>query len=813
MTVLTDRYRPRRFLDIVGQPGLVKWMKAQIRSRQPKPVLINGPFGTGKTSAGLIYARAILCSCPDDGEPCGTCGNCREFGDRGERSPNVTLFKCGETSTVEEIRGLLNIARHSPLAADWRVLLLDEAHVLSPRASQALLDITEYPPKWAVFILMTTNRDNLPPALLSRLTVKDLELVKQQHALRFMADICNREKIKFEIAGLELIFAAVGGHPRKLLRELEQVGLLGDITESAVRAILRLDFDERLAGYASALLAGDLSRQLNLIEDWPETPARKLAVLHQFMTSVYLTGVRRLDREDPLMRTIADKVRDQLVDGFAGISDRLRLGPDALWQDALAVLDPGEHLTASQLAMILSRLDRLLQKPIGGGDNNGHKGNSERLSSARPNRRLRVRSGFDAASTGDDSRGRRWKPSVVGTTMVGIAAASATPGSERSVQDRGLSDASSVAREGHETGQENPSRRILAWREVQPFWDIGSFLPQQFGLLFNLRLTVNHGALGIPDHHEGAKFVSDLTDELGGRIAYWDPGASYHWVYRHEADRVGNLVSRILLSVPDHLRQDGLDWLCRFVARRRVSAVVRDSSCLATGGSEAPVRLREVHQPRENDDSRAMQTGGAGERLVDGGERGSFIAAHRRPLLVAHRSGSDHDARLRFHWQGIRALSRCLDPTLAERDEKGARRALVDLLKIPPRWLGEIGNVRTVQGMGASKHLTHRARKSVAHGDMSLLSALRERAWSHLDSGWEIAERRARRAERERRDNAIAQVRLRFAGDDELSIARRAEELRALQASFDPNPKAWRRAWNGWWQTPVGKTGARSGRV
>lgn len=812
MTVLTDKYRPRRFRDIVGQPGLVEWMKAQIRSRQPKSVLINGPFGTGKTSAGLIYARAILCSRPDDGEPCGTCGSCREFGDRGERSPNVTLFKCGETSTVEEIRELLEIARHPSFIADRRALLLDEAHVLSPRASQALLDIIEYPPSWAVFILMTTNKDNLPPALLSRFTVKGLELVKQRDALRFMADICNQEKIKFEMAGLELIFAAVGGHPRKLLRELEQVGMLGGVTESAVRAVLRLDFDERLAGYASALLAGDLNQQLNLIEDWPETPARKLAVLHQFMTSVYLTGVRHLDRDDPLMCTIADKVKDQLVDGLAGVSGRLRLGPDALWQDALAVLDPREQLTASQLAMILSRLDRLLQEPIGGGDNNGHKGNSDKSSSAHSNRRLRVRSGVNAACIGDDSRGRRWKPGVVGTIMVGIDASSATSGPERSVQDRGLSDASSVAREGHETGQENPSLRYLAWRAVRPFWEIGSFLPQQFGLLFNLRLTVNHGALGIPDHSEGAKLVSDLTDELGGRIAYWEPGASYHWVYRHEADRVGNLVSRILLSVPDQLRQDGLDWLWRFVARRRSSAVVRDSLCL-TRGTEAFVRLREVHKRRENDDSHAMQTGGADERLVDGGESDSFIVPPRRPLLVAHRSGSDQDARLRFHWQGIRALSRCLDPALAERDEEGARRALVDLLKIPRLWLGEIGNVRTVQGMGASKYLTHRARKSVALGNMSLLSALRERAWSHLDSGWEINEHRARRAERERRDNAIAQVRLRFAGDDELTIARRTEELRALQASFDPNPKTWRRAWSGWWQTPVGKTGGRSGRM
>lgn len=810
MVVLTEKYRPRRFRDIVGQPRLVPWMKAQIRSGQPGSVLINGPFGTGKTSAGLIYARAILCSRPDEGEPCGTCGSCREFGDRGERSSNVTLFKCGETSTVEEIRELLNIAKHAPFAADRRVFLLDEAHVLSLRASQALLDITERPPSWAVFILMTTNKDNLPPALLSRFTVQELELVKQPEALGFMADICKQEAIEFEVAGLQLIFAAAGGHPRKLLRELEQIRGVGDVTESAVRIALHLDFDERLSGYTSALLAGDLSQQLNLIEDWPETPARKLAVLHQFMTSAYLTGVRRLDRDDPLMRTISDQVRSQLVDGFAGVSDRLRLEPDALWQDALAVLDPREHLTASQLTMILNRLDRLIQKPAGDRDNKDHKANREKLSLSRPNRRLRVRSGFDADSTGDDPPGKRRKRSLVRTTTVGIGEATAAPGSARRAQGREACDVNSVAGEEHAAAEANPSRRYLAWPQVQPFWEIGSFLPQQFGLLFNLRLTVNHRTLGISDHRDGARLVSDLTHDLGARLEYWEPGSSYHWVYRHEGDRTGGLVSRILLSIPDHLSEDAIGWLYRFAARRTPTSLARNPSSKESSGQEAHVRPPAAPERREDDDSHAIQTDVADERLLDRGDGDAMSATRLRPLLIAYRLQNNRDARVRFHWQGIRALSRCLDPDLSERDEKGEKRALADLLGIPKRWRAAVGDVATVQGMGASKHLTHRARKIVANGDMGILSALRERAWSHLDNGWEVTEHRARRAERERRDNALALVSLRFAGDDELSTARRKEELQALESSFDPNPKSWRRAWNGWWQTPVSKTKGRS---
>jgi hypothetical protein len=91
--------------------------------------------------------------------------------------------------------------------------------------------------------------------------------------------------------------------------------------------------------------------------------------------------------------------------------------------------------------------------------------------------------------------------------------------------------------------------------------------------------------------------------------------------------------------------------------------------------------------------------------------------------------------------------------------------------------------------MGASKGLTRNARKIVTHGEMGLLSALEDRAWRHLDRGWELAEHRAWITETTRRQNAVAQLNLRFPGDDELAAARREEEMHALQSSFDPDPK------------------------
>jgi DNA polymerase-3 subunit gamma/tau len=763
MVDLADKYRPRQFGDLVGQPRLVAWMKNQVRSRERRSVLITGPIGTGKTSAGLIYAKAILCSCPDDqGEPCGNCDPCRDFGSRGERLPDVTMFKCGETSTVEKIQELLDIARGAPFIADRRVLLLDEAHNLSRRSFQALLDIAENPPPWAAFILITSEKNDLPASLLSRLPCQELELVKQPDALRFMAGICEQETIEFEVAGLELIFAAAGGHPRKLLRALEQVRGFGAVTAIAVRSALHLDFDERLIGYATALLGGDLGRQLELIEDWPETPVRKLEVLHQFLTFIYLTDVRCLERDDPLMRTLPGQVRKQLVDGFATASDRLGLDPVVFWQDSIAVLAPKNHLTTSQLAMIISGFDRLIGRSATTSDHAA-------VAAARAprSRRLRVQSGHDSGVEGQSPRKQPGGQISRNQQAAGNRLGEAAQPEQGARLERGFG-AYSVLERDRPIRTNGTLRTYLTWPQVRPLWEIGSFLPQQFGLLFNLRLTLRHRALGIAGHRDGAHLVSKLTDDLGARIEYWDPGASYHWVYRHETDIMGGLVSRILLSVPDRDILSAIDWLHRFTARR-AKAAITDLSDLRGG--------------------------------TDLGDHEISVTSDRALLISYRRAGADANLK-RFHWQGIRSLSRCLDPDFVERDENGAKRSLVDLLHIPSRWRGSVGLVTTAQGMGASKQLTRNARKVVSHREMAPLSALRDRAWSHVDAGWELDEHCARLQEITRRQNATAQIHLRFPDNGELSTARREEELRILRSTFNRDPKSWLRPWVGWWQTP-----------
>jgi DNA polymerase-3 subunit gamma/tau len=140
-----------------------------------------------------------------DGEPCGSCDPCKEFGDIGRGFYDFYRFECGEHSTVEEVKGLLDIARAAPFIGNRRVLMLDEIQNLSRRAFDALLRIVESPPAWATFIFLTSKPEALLAALRSRLTHLELGLLTPETATRFLATICKAEGLAHDASGLALL--------------------------------------------------------------------------------------------------------------------------------------------------------------------------------------------------------------------------------------------------------------------------------------------------------------------------------------------------------------------------------------------------------------------------------------------------------------------------------------------------------------------------------------------------------------------------------------------------------------------------------
>jgi DNA polymerase-3 subunit gamma/tau len=436
--------------------------------------------------------------------------------------------------------------------------------------------------------------------------------------------------------------------------------------------------------YSHALLDGKLERQLQLMEEWAETPSRKLGFLHQFFVFNYFVAVRHLDRDDPIMRGLTTECRETLLHGMTERACRLHLREISFWENAIAALAPRDRLNEHEFAMVLSGFNGLMNS----------------------------------------------LPDPRGTQKI----------------------VRSVPRAGHKlrigratVGSANPGN-YLPWREIRPFWEAGSFLPQHYGVLLNLRLTIRHAEIKILDHDAGAELISDLTHELGMRLNEWRPDSNphFHWMYRHEADDEGHLVTRLMMSIPEGHLAAAVHWIrTRFFARRFASE----------GFSDLPIVLR---------DSRNS------ERL------------------------------LRFHWACIRALSRSLDPALLERSEDGECLPLVELLRIPHRWRGPTGMVRCAKRRGASKSLRRSAQRAAAAERMPFLSALEDRAWQAMDGGWELLEHRDRAAEVQRRHEAEGRVRGLFAGGDELTRARCAEEIACLRARYPLDPKERLRSWEGW---------------
>ena len=544
------------------------------------------------------------------------------------------------------------------------------------------------PPAWATFIFLTSKPEALPAALRSRVTHLELGLLTAETATRFLVKICQAEGLAYDASGLTLLQAAVGGQPREMLRAIEKVTEFGAISETNVRIALNLDFLDRLMAYSHALLDGDLKRQLALMEEWAETPSRKLGFLHQFFVFNYFVAVRHQDRDDPIMRGLTTECRETLLHGMTERACRLHLDEELFWENAIAALASWDRLNEHEFVMVLSRFNRLtnaLPDPLG----------SQTILRSIPRAGHKLRIARAAVGSGT-----------------------------------------------------NPGN-YLPWREIRPFWDAGSFLPQHYGALLNLRLTIRHAEIKILDHDAGAELISDLTHELGMRLNEWRPDSNphFHWMYRHEADEEGHLVTRLMMSIPEGHLAAAVHWIrTRFFARRFASE----------GFSDLPIALR---------DSRNS------ERL------------------------------LRFHWACIRALSRNLDPALLERSEDGERVPLVDLLRIPHRWRGPTVTVQCAKSRGASKSLRRSAQRAGAAERMPFLSALEDRAWQAMDGGWELLEHRDRAAEVQRRHEAEGRVRGLFAGDDDLTRARCAEEIARLRARYPLDPKERLRSWEGWWGT------------
>lgn len=281
------KYRPMTFEDLVGQEVISKYLSKLIqRGQNAKNIILAGSYGTGKTSSGRIYARALNCLTPTvEGSPCNYCKNCTAHIDKV-----YTDYKELDGATqgrAENIRTLVELAYTPPMFGRYRILLVDECHALSKAAWDSLLKVVEEPPPYLCFIFATTELDKMRPAIISRCQAFEVTLLDHATSVSHLKKICTLENIPHDDDALSLISYVSKGHPRDLLKNLEQCSFYGELNLDNASAILNLGYIKNLREFLRAWQADDLAKMRLEILNWTSSPQEIIWVLQEFF--IYVT--------------------------------------------------------------------------------------------------------------------------------------------------------------------------------------------------------------------------------------------------------------------------------------------------------------------------------------------------------------------------------------------------------------------------------------------------------------------------------------------------------------------------------------------
>ena len=218
---LYRKYRPQTFEDVCGRDAIVRTLKNQINSgRIGHSYLFCGTRGTGKTTIAKIFAKAVNCEHPADGNPCGECATCRAIAENADL--NVVEMDAASNNGVDDIRGIIEQVSYSPTQGKYRVFIIDEVHMLSTPAFNALLKTLEEPPAYAIFILCTTEPNKLPVTILSRCQRYDFGRMPVATIAARLQAVCEKENIAIEEQALHFIASAADGSMRDGLSILDQ---------------------------------------------------------------------------------------------------------------------------------------------------------------------------------------------------------------------------------------------------------------------------------------------------------------------------------------------------------------------------------------------------------------------------------------------------------------------------------------------------------------------------------------------------------------------------------------------------------------
>lgn len=268
--VLARKYRPSTFAELIGQEAMVRTLTNAIQAgRLPQAWILTGVRGIGKTTTARIIAKALNCTGRTDSstiEPCNQCDTCRAIAE--DRHVDVQEMDAASRTGVDDIREIIDGVRYGPVSAKYKIYILDEVHMLSKNAFNALLKTLEEPPPHVKFIFATTEIRKVPITVLSRCQRFDLRRISAAELSAHFMRICGKEEVRAEEEGIKLISIAADGSVRDGLSLLDQAIARGDgtVTEDDVKDMLGLADRSASLGLCRQLLCGEVAAALETFD-------------------------------------------------------------------------------------------------------------------------------------------------------------------------------------------------------------------------------------------------------------------------------------------------------------------------------------------------------------------------------------------------------------------------------------------------------------------------------------------------------------------------------------------------------------------